>query len=68
MPSEAKRGKQRIEANRYKKLYGLKYVILVAMIAAAVGGTLQIGWLDPIALFEFRHLQLSLDAAPELAR
>ena len=24
--------------------------------------------LDPIALFEFRHLQLSLDAAPELAR
>ena len=43
--------RERIEANRYKKLYGLKYVILIAMIAAAVGGTLQIGWLDPICLF-----------------
>jgi len=43
--------RERIEANRYKKLYSLKYVILIAMIAAAVGGTLQIGWLDPICLF-----------------
>jgi len=43
--------RERIEANRYRKLYGLKYVILIAMIAAAVGGTLQIGWLDPICLF-----------------
>ena len=43
--------RERIESNRYKKLYSLKYVILIAMIAAAVGGTLQIGWLDPICLF-----------------
>ena len=39
--------RERIESNRYKKLYSLKYVILIAMIAAAFGGTLQIGWLDP---------------------
>ncbi len=43
--------RERIEANRYKKLYSLKYVILIAMIAAALGGSLQIGWLDPICLF-----------------
>ena len=39
--------RERIESNRYKKLYSLKYVILIAMIAAAFGDTLQIGWLDP---------------------
>ena len=39
--------RERIEANRYKKLYSLKYVILIAMIVAALCGSLQIGWLDP---------------------
>ncbi|MCU0772147.1 MAG: 4Fe-4S dicluster domain-containing protein [Verrucomicrobia bacterium] len=43
--------RERIEANRYQKLYALKYVILIAMIVAALLGTLQIGLLDPICLF-----------------
>lgn len=43
--------RERIEANRYKNLYSLKYIILIAMIASAIGGSLQIGWLDPICLF-----------------
>ena len=43
--------RERIEANRYKKLYSLKYVILIAMIVAAIFGSLQIGLLDPICLF-----------------
>jgi polyferredoxin len=42
--------RERIEANRYKKLYSLKYVILIAMGVAAICGSLQIGWLDPICL------------------
>jgi polyferredoxin len=55
--------RERIEANRYQKLYSLKYVILIAMIAAAVGGTLQIGWLDPICLF---HRSMSTVILPML--
>lgn len=43
--------KVRIEANRYRKLYQVKYVILIAMLVAAVFGSLQIGLLDPICLF-----------------
>jgi ferredoxin len=42
--------KQRIEANRFKRSYQLKYMILVAMIVAAAFGSLQIGLLDPISL------------------
>ena len=55
--------RERIEANRYKKLYSLKYVILIAMIVAAIGGTLQIGWLDPICLF---HRSMSTVILPLL--
>ena len=43
--------RERIEANRYKKLYSLKYIILIAMVVGAFCHTLQIGWLDPICLF-----------------
>ena len=35
--------RERIEANRYKKLYSLKYVILIAMIAASVGALGGVG-------------------------
>ena len=55
--------RERIESNRYKKLYSLKYVILIAMIAAAIGGSLQIGWLDPICLF---HRSMSTVILPVL--
>jgi polyferredoxin/formate hydrogenlyase subunit 6/NADH:ubiquinone oxidoreductase subunit I len=55
--------RERIEANRYKKLYSLKYVILIAMIVAAICGSLQIGWLDPICLF---HRSMSVAILPML--
>ena len=43
--------KVRIESNRYKSIYQVKYIILIAMIVAALFGSLQIGLLDPICLF-----------------
>ena len=42
-------GKEAAEANRYRRSQELKYAILVAMLAAAAFGSLQIGVLDPIA-------------------
>jgi polyferredoxin len=50
MPSEAKRGKQRIEANRYKRWQTGKYVVLLAGLVAALFGSAAIGWLDPFSL------------------
>ncbi len=43
-------GKQRIEANRYRNIYYLKYMILTVFLILAAFGTLQIGLLDPICL------------------
>lgn len=40
----------RIQSNRYRKLYQTKYVILTAMLVAALFGSVQIGLLDPICL------------------
>jgi polyferredoxin len=50
MPSEAKRGKQRIESNRYKRWQTVKYVVLIAGLAAACFGSMALGWLDPFSL------------------
>jgi ferredoxin len=50
MPSEAKRGKQRIEANRYKRWQTGKYVVLIAGLITALFGSAAIGWLDPFSL------------------
>lgn len=41
--------KGRLDVNRYRSLYAVKYYILVAMLIAALFGTLQVGLLDPIA-------------------
>src|SRR5215469_14992004 len=49
-PSEAKRGKQRIESNRYKRWQTVKYVILLAGLVAAAFGSMVIGTLDPLSL------------------
>ncbi len=59
MPSESKRGKQRIEANRYKRWQTGKYVILLAGLVAACFGSAAIGWLDPFSLL-VRSFGLSL--------
>jgi len=50
MPSEAKRGKQRIESNRYKRWQTGKYAVLIAGLVAAIFGSAAIGWLDPFSL------------------
>ena len=66
MPSEAKRGKQRIEANRYKRWQTVKYVVLLAGLVAACFGSMAIGWLDPFSLL-VRSLSLSILPAINLA-
>ena len=48
--SEAKRGKQRIESNRYKRWQTIKYVVLIAGLVAAFFGSVVIGTLDPFSL------------------
>ena len=48
--SEAKRGKQRVESNRYKRWQTIKYVVLIAGLVAAAFGSMVIGWLDPFSL------------------
>ena len=50
LKSEAKRGKQRIESNRYKRWQTVKYVVLLAGLVAAVFGSMVIGTLDPFSL------------------
>jgi polyferredoxin len=55
--------KERIESNRYRKLYAVKYYILAGMIVAAIFGSLQIGLLDPICLL---HRSFSASILPAL--
>ena len=65
MPSEAKRGKQRIESNRYKRWQTAKYVVLIAGLVAACFGSMAIGWLDPFSLL-VRSIGLSTVAGIQL--
>ena len=66
MRSEAKRGKQRIESNRYKRWQTVKYVVLIAGLVAASFGSMAIGWLDPFSLL-VRSLGLALLPAMNFA-
>ncbi len=50
MPSESKRGRQRIDANRYKRWQTTKYVVLLGGLVAACFGSMAIGVLDPFSL------------------
>jgi polyferredoxin len=59
MHSEAKRGKQRIESNRYRRWQTIKYVVLIAGLLAAFFGSMVIGTLDPFSLL-VRSLGLAL--------
>ncbi len=59
LPSESKRGKQRIESNRYKRWQTVKYVVLIAGLVAACFGSMAIGWLDPFSLL-VRSIGLAL--------
>ncbi|MHC4445964.1 MAG: 4Fe-4S binding protein, partial [Planctomycetota bacterium] len=55
--------KQRIESNRYRRMYAIKYYILAATLIAAVFGSLQIGLLDPISTL---HRSLAASILPAL--
>lgn len=50
IPSERlrRKGKGKIESNRYKNYQRLKYYIFLVFIGAALMGTLQVGLLDPL--------------------
>ncbi len=48
--TDRKSQQQKIDGNRYRPLYALKYYILIAMVVAAAFGSLQIGLLDPISM------------------
>jgi polyferredoxin len=58
--------KQRIELNRYRDMYSIKYFILIAMLVAAVFGSLQIGLLDPIATI-YRSFTIAVMPAAQTA-
>ncbi len=51
--------KERLESNRYRQVFALKYYVLTGMLVAAAFGSLQVGLLDPISLFS-RSVTLSV--------
>src|SRR5687767_3204126 len=59
----SRNAKQKIESNRYRKLYQIKYYILIGMIVAALFHSLQIGLLDPICLL---HRSFTASLLPAL--
>ena len=61
-----KRRKRRIEANRYRRLFGIKYFVLVVFLVLALFGVTQVGLLDPISLLT-RSLSASLLPAAGVA-
>jgi len=58
--------KERMESNRYRPLFALKYYILIGMLVAAACGSLQVGLLDPLSLL-FRSVTLAVLPAVDLA-
>lgn len=55
--------KAKIDSNRYRRLFQVKYYILIGFIVAAFFGSLQIGLLDPICLL---HRSLTVSILPAL--
>ena len=66
LKSEQKRGKQWVDSNRYKPWQRMKYVILIAVLTAAVCGSGLVGWLDPFSMLT-RSLGLSIVPAANYA-
>jgi polyferredoxin len=61
-----KRGKQRIDSNRYKRWHTIKYIVLIAGLIAACFGSMFIGVLDPFSLL-VRSIGLSFLPASQIA-
>ena len=62
LPSEAKRGKQRIESNRYKRWQTGKYVVLIAGLVAALFGSAAISFLMSFADFNTTLMLVGADS------
>ena len=60
-----RKGKQRIESNRYKKWMSIKYYILIAFLIMALFTSLLTGLLDPLP-FLYRSLVTSILPALEI--
>lgn len=58
--------KSRIEKNRYRAIFQLKYLILTVFLVLAAFGSLQIGLLDPICLL-VRTFAVAVAPASDLA-
>jgi len=58
--------KDNIGKNRYRPVFGLKYVLLVIFLVLAAFGALQIGLLDPICLL-VRTMTVTVGPAVDLA-
>lgn len=61
-----KNNRNRIDKNRYKSIYQLKYFILAIFLVLAAFGSLQIGLLDPICLL-VRTFAVAVSPASDLA-
>lgn len=61
-----KRNIDKISINRYRPIFGLKYVILIVLVIFAFFGSLQIGLLDPICLM-YRTMATVVSPAVNLA-
>jgi polyferredoxin/Pyruvate/2-oxoacid:ferredoxin oxidoreductase delta subunit len=64
--SLGRRGRRRVESNRYRPWQATKYFLLVAVLAAAAAGVALVGWLDPFSLL-VRSLGLSVLPALDYA-
>lgn len=56
----------KIAANRYRKIFHLKYILLILFVILALFGSLQIGLLDPICLM-YRTVATAVSPASDLA-
>lgn len=55
--------KERIDSNRYRRMYSAKYYVLAFMLVAALLGSVQVGWLDPLCLL---HRSMATAILPAL--
>jgi polyferredoxin/formate hydrogenlyase subunit 6/NADH:ubiquinone oxidoreductase subunit I len=61
-----RRNKDRLDANRYKSVFQLKYIVLVVFLVMSAFGALQIGLLDPICLLT-RSIVTTVQPAVDVA-
>ncbi len=55
--------KERIDSNRYRAIFAIKYYVLIVVLVASLFGALQIGVLDPICLL---HRSMTASVLPTL--